>query len=105
MSNDYIAVRKLIDKLGWEELWDIKEAVDNAIEKKKNEDRTVLLQVRDSMMSYHHFREDEMEKAVAYLAKHVNEWNGDSIQIARVKIRNSEVEEKLNDDWFSFKDK
>lgn len=80
------------------DLIDLKEEINEAIERKHNEDRVTLLVVHDSSMTYAHFPAGDYTSALEYSLKHAHNFCGKFV-IEPTKVRASEAEEKLADRW------
>lgn len=80
------------------DLLEVSECVRQAVERKKNEDRDVLLRVESDGIVVGHFRKDDVAGALRYLLA-----NADDIleaKITQVRIVKSETEANLAERWW-----
>ncbi len=82
------------------DLMDAKEALEAAVEAKKNETRIPALRVEADGLIVAHFREGEEVAALEYLLKHRENLGMDDIHIRKVKLRQSEAETDFAHRWW-----
>lgn len=83
------------------DLFDASNAINTALETKKNEGRVSLLRVETDGVVVAHFRNGQHEEALRYLLAHSAEVDG--VHIHTVRIHESEVDAHLAERWWKDK--
>ena len=84
-----------------DDLIDLLERANRAWEIKKNEGRTLTVEVVCDGIRVATFPEGQQAEALEYLLAHREEIWGSEIQIRDRRVRNSELQEELADRWWT----